>query len=188
VVIEGPVYEEYIAQLALLALADNEYLKTKSNEKAESFINNLLETINPMLLSYKSVAVDREASKSRKALLQENSGKVVKEIYDLAMRLRVEMNLKTCTYTFFWPACDQLFDEATMDPEVHQQRAESSIAESWKKFRVAATVLPGIRRIEPPDPGSTVNPKQEPCQDIGSPDPDGTVIYRALVYLRDTRA
>ena len=185
--IEGPEHEDKIAQLALLALADDEHLKLKSQQLSETFTNNLLETINPMLLGYKSSAVDREASKSRKALLQERSGKVVEDIYYVAMKLRMDMNLKSCTYTFYWPAAEESFDEKTMDAEAHQQRVESSNGERRKCFRVAATVLPGVRRIEPSELGQIVHTKKEAGPHFEGHDPEGTVICKALVYLRAAR-
>lgn len=94
------------------------------------------------------------------------------------------MNLKRCTYAFVWPAVDEPFDASTMDAEVHEQRVESPVQESRKDLRVAATLLPGVRRIEPSQLDQAVKSPQELTPSLEDNSSEGIVIHKGLVYLR----
>jgi hypothetical protein len=51
-------------------------------------------------------------------LLAKHSRKLLNDIYMIALKLRVEMNLKNCSYNFIWPSAGDSFDKEMMDAEV----------------------------------------------------------------------
>jgi len=187
--LEGPEYEERIAQLALRALADDAELKKKSRQMAENFSNNLLETLNPLLLSYKDPAIDREASRARKVLLAKHSRKLLNDIYVVALKLRVEMNLKNCSYGFIWPSAGDSFDKETMDAEVYGRRIDSSTINYEAEEKVAATLLPGVQRIESDEAEEKAKRShtKSGCAITEAPSLKGRVVVPALVYLKNNR-
>jgi hypothetical protein len=172
--------------LALRALADDAELKTRSRQMAENFSNNLLEILNPLLLSYKDPAIDREASRARKVLLAKHSRKLLNDMYMVALKLRVEMNLKNCSYNFIWPSAGDSFDKETMDAEVYQRRIDSSTVDYQGEEKVAATLLPGVQRIESLQAEEKAK-KSHTKSGCTKPEPSlkGRVVVPALVFLKN---
>lgn len=142
-------------------------------ELPEKLAGELFEALNPLLLCYKSPAIDREASRARKQKLQELHGEQLMKIYEEAINLRKEMSNKAFSYTFFWIDAGESFNEAIMDAEVHYGRKEFYKVVGRGR-QVVATVLPGVIRH---DSG------MDHSMPSSDPSKERNIVLRALVYL-----
>ena len=172
----GPEYEDIIAQNLLVAIVDDESYKKTRVEMMEQLGIQLLEILNPLLTSNKNPAFDREAGKRRKSVLHDHCAGLLPAIFEAALNLRLEMSLKCYEYEFFWPKAGVEFDEAQMDDEVFQQRVETIRTDVQDERRVAATVLPGIRRT-----GDGPNGRSGSQLRSQIPETEWKVILKALV-------
>jgi hypothetical protein len=159
-----------IATRALWRQAD---VNNKLASLPEELASSLFEALNPLLLCYKSPAVDREASKARREKLQELHGKRLIEIYSRAINLRKDLSRKGFSYSFYWIQAGEAFNNTIMDAEIHSRRIEFYETVN-RELKVVVTVLPGICRND----DGTERPmlSTEPSQ-------EKNIVVRALVYL-----
>lgn len=135
-------------QDVLLALRNDNQIKKQIGTNAQAFADDLIETLNPLLLDLKSEEHAKSGCRTKKRTLRKECGSSLEGMYLVAIGLRTEMNLKRSRYVFFWPAVGEDFNRRTMDTEVSGQRQEYNVDAMASNGKVAATLLPGVRRLD----------------------------------------
>ena len=114
-------------------------------------------------------------------------------VFEEALTLRIELNLKDADYGFFWISAGEPFSPSTMDREVHRVRQKNMPSESLIGQPIVVTVMPGIERIVSQPPATRKS--EELQEEIGKVNPHvkspgqsatggADVILNALVVLR----
>ena len=114
-------------------------------------------------------------------------------VFQEALTLPIELDIKDADYEFFWIPANESFSPSTMVREVHPVRQKNKPLESLIGQPIVATVMPGIKRIVSQPPATSKS--EEPQEEIGEVNPrvkspgqsatgGADVILNALVVLR----
>lgn len=115
----------------------------------EIFVSELLDKVDPLLRSLKraDTAELGQDYEKRQRKLRLRSSKTLGKMFEIALKLRLEMLIDRFRFRFLWFSPGEPWDDKKMNAERGSRILHESEEQPLEGSRVKATTLPGVERV-----------------------------------------